>query len=161
MWGLIWDNLLDVGRDLLVGWLGKGALSTVLAVAFGFLGGWDRLTSGLFVLMGVDFALGFTRAWIDSCVSLRRIRRGLAKFFLYAIAIFVASTLDSVLNFKAEGLLHFDFRAGIIIYLVINEMLSVMGHLRALGCPLPQAIFKRLADYRDCAVFTGKPGKGA
>jgi len=159
MFGLVWDHLVEVGRDLLVGWIGKTICSTILAVACGLLGGWDKLTSGLFLLWGFDFVLGFTRAWIDDCLSRRRFMRGLSKFFLYAAAIFAAVTLDSMLNFKAGGWLHFDFRAGIILYLAINEMLSIMGHLKALGCPLPQAIVKRLTDYRDCVVFTGRPPK--
>lgn len=160
MWGVVWDNLANVGKDLLVGWLGKTFWSTILAMVCGLIGGWDKMTNGLFLLWGVDFALGFTRAWIDDCLSRRRFMRGLSKFFLYTAAIFAAVTLDSMLNFKAENWIHFDSRAGIILYLAINEMLSIMGHLKALGCPMPQAVVKRLRDYRDCVVFTGRQEKG-
>ena len=161
MWGTAWDYLAEVGRDLLVGWLGKGMLSTVLALLFGCIGGWDRLASGLYLLMCLDFALGFARGWVDGCLSARKFRRGLAKFFLYAAAILAASTLDGVLNVKVETVLHIDFRAGMVMYLAINETLSILGHLRVFGVPLPQKLIQRLKDYRDCAVFAGKTGKGA
>jgi len=161
MWGTAREYLTEVFRDLLAGWLGKGAVSGVLAMVLSCIGGWDKLASGLFLLMCLDFALGFARGWMDDCLSGRKFRRGLAKFFLYAAAILAASTLDGVLNVKAEALLHIDFRAGMVMYLAINETLSILGHLRACGVPLPQKLIQRLKDYRDCTVFTGKQEKGA
>lgn len=161
MWSAALDYLSDVGRDLLMGWLGKGVWAGILGFFFGWIGGWDRLANGLFLLMCLDFALGFARGWVDGCLSARKFRRGLAKFFLYAAAVFTAVTLDGVLNVKAEAFFHIDIRSLMVMYLAINETLSILGHLRAFGVPLPQRLIRRLEDYRDCTVFSGRSGKGA
>jgi Phage-related holin (Lysis protein) len=161
MWETARDYLSDVARDLLVGWLGKGCLTGVLGLVVGCLGGWDKLASGLLWLMSLDFALGFYRGWAGGCLSIRKFRHGLAKFVVYFLAIFAAATLDSVLNVKATWLLHIDFRAGMVMYLAVNETISVLGHLNALGLPLSPKIIRRLQAYRDCTVLPGRaPGKG-
>jgi len=157
MWSVARDYLADVGRDLLGGWAVKTCGSTIAAVVCGWIGGWDRLVSGLLLLVCMDFILGFARGWATDCISRIKIRRGLAKFFLYAAAILAASTLDGVLNAKAEAFFfHIDFRAVMVMYLSINETLSILGHLRAFGVPLPKKLIQRLKDYRDCTVFTGR-----
>jgi len=158
MWGTAREYLADVARDLICGWLGKVCGSTLLAVVSGWIGGRDKLVEGLFLLICLDFALGFARGWVDGCLSRAKFRRGLAKFFLYYAAILASCLLDDVLNVKAEVLLHIDFRALMVMYLAVNETISVLGHLRACGVPLPDKMIRRLKDYRDCAVFTGKTG---
>ena len=162
MWSTAREYVADVGRDLLGGWLAKTCGSTLLAVICGWIGGRDKLVEGLFLIICLDFVLGFTRGWVDGCLSRAKFRRGLAKFFLYYAAILASCLLDDVLNVKAaEVLLHVDFRALMVMYLAINETISVLGHLRSFGVPLPEKMIRRLKDYRDCAVFNGRPGKGA
>ena len=161
MWGTAREYLADVARDLLGGWVAKTCGSTVLAVVCGWIGGQDKLVEGLFLLICLDFALGLARGWTDGCLSRAKFRRGLAKFFLYYAAILASCLLDDVLNVKAEVLLHIDFRALMVMYLAVNETISILGHLRSFGVPLPEKMIRRLKDYRDCAVFADRTGRGA
>jgi toxin secretion/phage lysis holin len=162
MWETAVEYLVDVVRDLLGSWVIKVCGSTIAAVFCGWIGGWDKMVCGLFVLVCVDFGLGFTHGWVDGCLSQSKFRRGLAKFFLYAVTLLAAHTLDEVFNVKAQFFLRIDTRSLLIMYLVTNEMCSILGHLQALGMPLPQGLIQRLKSYRDCTVFAGKSGgKGA
>jgi len=156
MWPTARDYLADVGRTLLGGWAAKTCGATVCAFLTGLLGGWDRLANGLFLLVCLDFVLGFSRGWRDGCLSRAKLLRGLAKFFLYAAAILAAATLDDVLNARAEVILHIDFRALMVMYLAITETLSILGHLDAFGVKLPKKLIRRLEAYRDCTLYTGK-----
>ena len=157
----VWDCVVDAFWGLFVNWLCKGVLAALAGFLIALIGGWDKLTSGIFVLWFIDYVMGVVCAWRESCLSFERFQQGFGKFFLYVIAVWTATTLDDMVNFKAAGLFHSDTRALIILYLASGEIISIMTHLRTLGCKVPQAVFKRLADYRDCTDFTDKPGKGA
>lgn len=154
-----WDSIVSAFWGLFVNWFCKGVLSAIIGFVFVLIGGWDKLTSGLFVLWFIDYLMGFACAWRASSLSFDRFQQGLGKFFLYVIAVWTATTLDGMVNFKTSGVFHSDTRAIIILYLASGEIISIMTHLRALGCKVPQAIFKRLADYRDCSMFSDKDSK--
>lgn len=160
MWAWLWASIMDLARDMAGDWCVKLLSTAGLMVACGVFGGWDVMASGLCILWAFDFALGLFRAFLQDCFAWARFRRGFAKIFLYASATFAAVTLDEMLTYWAGGLFHSNFRAVIILYLAVCDGLSIMEHLSALGCPLPAVVVKRLRDYRDCSVFTGRPEKG-
>jgi toxin secretion/phage lysis holin len=150
------EFLLDACKDLLSGYALKWFGTTVIGLACLGIGGRDKMVEGLFYLICLDFALGLAHGWKVGRWSKGKLLRGFVKYILYYAAILCASLLDTVLNAKMDSLWHAQFRDFMCIYFCLHESLSVLQHLHFFGVPLPAALIKRLTDYRDCKLWTGK-----
>lgn len=136
-------------RDLAQGFVIKGPLACLGSCLAGFLGGWDQLIDMLFLLMCVDFLLGFWRAWHRRAFSMKKLKRGLVKFIFYALAVMVFVALDAALAEVAGSLVRIPMRDLVIIYLCVCETLSAVKHLTAFGVPFPAALISSLESFRD------------
>lgn len=136
----------------------KAGWSTFLACFAWVLGGLDVAVLALFVLYAVDFALGLYMAWVTSSLSSSKARKGMAKFVLYVIVIACAHMLDLAMARTFPFLANY-VRDTMVIFVAINEFLSVCTHLAALGLRVPEALQARLRSYRDGAIdCPGQPG---
>jgi len=142
-------------RDL----LGDAAFKGLAALTGGFfLGLFDwggGAIKAVFVLMCLDFGLGLLRAWMGNRLSGGKLRYGFGKFLLYFLAILAAHHVDQA----AAPVVHVDFRAYVIVYLAVCEVLSIFKHLNCLGLPFPKHIIKRLETLRDCELPPRKEPK--
>lgn len=135
----------------------KAGWSTFLACFAWILGGLDVAVLALFVLYAVDFALGLYMAWVTSSLSSGKARKGMAKFVLYVIVIACAHMLDLAMSRTFPFLANY-VRDTMVIFVAINEFLSVCTHLAALGLRVPEALQARLRSYRDGALDSaGQP----
>ncbi|MGE4554461.1 MAG: holin family protein [Desulfovibrionaceae bacterium] len=127
---------------------------------FGWLvGGFDAAVLALFVLYCTDFALGLHRAWVTSSLSGAKARRGLVKFVLYVIVISCAHMLDLAMQRTFPFLANY-VRDCMVLFVAVNEFLSVCTHLAAMGLRVPEGLKVRLRSYRDNAAQGGMAGLG-
>ncbi len=137
--------------------LAGGAVGEVIAY---MLGGVDQHVQILFILMVCDYAFGFARAWATTTVSREKMVRGVWKFLWYFAALVVVHLFDQAFCFQlGQGFI--NLRGFLALYLSVCETLSALGHLAALGVPLPERLLSRLRAYRDCQVFRDPPAKAA
>ncbi len=138
-------------QDLFEHFAFKAGWSTFLACFAWILGGLDVAVLALFILYAIDFALGLYMAWVTSSLSSSRARKGMAKFVLYVIVIACAHMLDIAMTRSFPFLANY-VRDTMVIFVAINEFLSVCTHLAALGLRVPEALQARLRSYRDGAI---------
>jgi len=107
------------------------------------LGGWDTLAQALVLLMGLDVLGGLIQAFYERKLNSSIMRRGLLRKSGYFAAIALAVLVDRAL-FQAQP----AFRTLVLSYLCINEALSVIEHLAAVGVPLPGQLKRALEKLR-------------
>ena len=119
-----------------------------------FVGGLDQLILSLYLLMAIDFGLGFSRAWHSSRISGSKMKHGVVKFLLYSVTVWVALQVQMGLREIEPTVMgirfSFAIRDWLVGYLVLNEGLSCMAHLSYFKVPVPESLIKRLRNYRDC-----------
>lgn len=109
----------------------------------------------LIVLLGVmiaDYISGMIKAWINAELSSKIGIKGIVKKLCYALVIVVASCIDWLI---ATGLTAvgteikrtYYFGVLVTVWLIINEMISILENLSTIGVPLPgflNKVIKRL-----------------
>jgi len=128
---------------VLNGWQYKSLLAALASVACWLLGGWDVLAQALALLMGLDVAGGLIQAFYEKRLNSSIMRRGLIRKTGYFGAIALAVLMDRALFQSAPA-----FRTLVLSYLCVNEALSVLEHLAAIGVPLPAQLKHALEKLR-------------
>lgn len=108
----------------------------------------------LLILIGVDTAFGFYRAWRDKRVESRAWGKVIEKLFLYAGLLV---TFHVLLHFTVNGEAPGWFGAiekAVYSYIIIREAISVVEHVSILRPGLfPLWILDRLAKYKESGKF--------
>lgn len=125
----------------------KASLGTCAAFLGALLGGVGMLVALLFLLLVIDFVLGFFRACRAGRVSSVKMRGGAFKFGFYFLSVVVMAAVQAAMNQSLA--IHIPLRDVFVAYLCINEGLSCLEHLSAFGVPVPEKIRERLRAYRD------------
>jgi toxin secretion/phage lysis holin len=125
------------------GWQIKSALAALASLFCWAIGGWDVLAQALVVLIGLDVAGGLVQAFYERKLNSSVMRRGLLRKTGYFAAIALAVLVDRAL-FQAQP----AFRTLVLSYLCVNEALSVLEHLAAIGVPLPAQLKRALERVR-------------
>ena len=107
--------------------------------------------------MLIDYASGMTKAWLAGELSSRVGLRGIVKKVGSLAVICVAAIVDWLMisGLQRVGItLRLDYCFGLIvtIWFIINECISILENLAAIGVPLPgflTAMVKRLAAVVD------------
>jgi toxin secretion/phage lysis holin len=107
------------------------------------VGGWDVLAQALALLMGLDVAGGLIQAFYEKRLNSSIMRKGLIRKTGYFAAIALAVLVDRALFQSAPA-----FRTLVLSYLCVNEALSVIEHLAAVGVPLPAQLKRALEKLR-------------
>jgi len=107
------------------------------------VGGWDVLAQALVLLIGLDVAAGLAQAFYEKRLNSSIMRRGLIRKTGYFAAIALAVLIDRALFQSAPA-----FRTLVLSYLCVNEALSVLEHLAAMGVPLPAQLKHTLEKLR-------------
>ena len=128
---------------MLNGWQYKSLLAALASVACWLLGGWDILAQALALLIALDVIAGLARAFVEKRLNSSIMRRGLIRKSCYFIAIVLAVLVDRSVLHGAPAM-----RTLVISYLCVNESLSVLEHLSAIGVPLPEQLKRALEKVR-------------
>jgi toxin secretion/phage lysis holin len=124
-------------------WELKSVLASVGAMVSVAIGGWDVLSQALVALIALDVIGGLARAFVEKRLNSSIMRRGLVRKSCYFIAIILAVLVDrAVLDGSPAA------RTLVISYLCVNEALSVLEHLAAIGVPLPAQLKRALEKLR-------------
>jgi len=124
-------------------WQIKSALAALASLFCWLLGGWDVLAQALVLVMGLDVLGGLIQAFYEKRLNSSIMRRGLLRKTGYFAAIALAVLIDHAL-FQAQP----AFRTLVLSYLCVNEALSVLEHLAAIGVPLPAQLRRALEKLR-------------
>ena len=132
----------------------------VIAVALGGLSAYMRLMFvPLVVLIGVmiiDYMSGMLKAWGNDELSSKVGLRGIVKKLCYLMLVCVAGVVDWLLwsGLRQVGIsLDFGFCFGLIvtIWLIINELISILENLEALKVPMP-GFLSKIIEHLQTAV---------
>lgn len=101
----------------------------------------------LIVVMITDYASGMIKAWINAELSSKTGIKGIVKKVCYLLVVCVAAVVDWLL---ASGLakiginVEINYLFGVIvsIWLIINELISILENLATIGVPLPKFLVK-------------------
>lgn len=100
----------------------------------------------LAVLIGVmilDYLSGMSAAWLGRELSSRKGITGIIKKIGYLVLVCVGIGVDFIIRFCLDQIgVDFDFKMLfgliVVIWLIINELLSIMENLSRMGVPVPQ-----------------------
>ena len=135
-------STLDLS-NVILGWKGKSIVASIVSFITFFIGGWDTLAQALVLLMWLDVMGGLVQAFYEKRLNSSIMRRGLLRKSGYFAAIALAVLVDRAL-FQAQP----AFRTLVLSYLCVNEALSVLEHLAAIGVPLPAQLKHALEKLR-------------
>lgn len=124
----------------------ESIFKSVIAVAAAAVGAYFRVLifpiTVLVVVMIADYLSGMTRAWIKGELSSRVGVIGIVKKVCYAFAVAVAIVADWVIQTAAAEMginieSVYAFGLLVIIWLVLNECISILENASEIGVPLP------------------------
>ena len=114
----------------------------------------------LVAVMLLDYATGMADAWAARELSSKTGILGIVKKLCYLIAVAVAVVVDWVIqsvaakaglelgSFYAFGLL-------VTVWLILNELISILENLSALGVPLPEFLMRVIEKLKKTAEEKG------
>jgi toxin secretion/phage lysis holin len=123
----------------------------VIAVALGGLSAYMRLMFVplvvLIAVMVIDYMSGMLKAWGNEELSSKVGLKGIVKKLCYLMLVCVAGVVDWLIysGLRQVGItLNFGFCFGLIvtIWLIINELISILENLEALHVPMPGFLSK-------------------
>lgn len=136
----------------------------VIAVALGGLSAYMRLMFvPLVVLIGVmivDYMSGMLKAWGNDELSSRVGLRGIVKKLSYLMLVCVTGVVDWLLwsGLRQVGIsLDFGFCFGLIvtIWLIVNELISILENLDALKVPMPKFLKNVVKHLKNAVEVKG------
>lgn len=125
----------------------KLALTAALAALGAYLG---QLAVPIIVLLGVmlvDYATGMAKAWTTKTLSSKVGIIGILKKVGYLVIVLVAAVvdwllLDALVDLGVTLKLDFLFSLLVTVWLIINELISILENVAAIGAPVPDFIIK-------------------
>lgn len=121
----------------------------------------------LLTVMTTDYATGMIDAWVHSQFSSRTGMIGLVKKLCYFFGVAVAIVADFIIQIAGEQLGHdlsgcYFCGLLVIIWLTLNECISILENLDSIGVPMPPFLAKLIARLKSAAEKTGdgKAGGG-
>ena len=113
-------------------------ISAAAGCVGGFLfGKWDLPLKVLLAAMVLDYVSGMLKAFYLEEVSSKRGYRGLVKKVGILFTIVVANLTDLILGLTI-------FRSAICMFFCVNELVSVLENISAMGVPIPDILKDKL-----------------
>ena len=132
----------------------QAIMSAALAAFAVYMGALAVPIIVLMVMMIIDYLSGMSVAWSEGTLSSRVGAKGIVKKVGYMALIVVAMGVDYLIY---SGITAANIEVGynmwfgllVAVWLIINEMISILENLSKLGVPIPEfltRIIKRLKD---------------
>lgn len=98
-------------------------------------------------VMLLDYLSGMTAAWLGRGLSCRKGISGIIKKIGYLVLVCVGIGVDFIIRFCLEQIgvafeIKMLFGLIVVIWLIINELLSIMENLSRIGVPVPKWLTK-------------------
>lgn len=125
----------------------ENGIKAIITAAFaGLCSYFGALVVPLLIMGGamvIDYATGMTKAWYTATLSSRIGVKGIIKKVGYLVIVAVAMMADWVFKSGLVSLginWHVDFLLSLvtIIWLIINECISILENIAAIGVPAPK-----------------------
>jgi toxin secretion/phage lysis holin len=137
----------------------KGVFSAMLAAFTVYLG---QIALPAFVLLAVmtaDYITGMVKAWITMQISSRIGIAGILKKLCYLIVVCSGMAVDYIFTSALAGVGFdygeaFSFGILVIIWLIINELVSILENLSTIGIPLPGFLKKIIGKLKQTVDAT-------
>lgn len=134
-------------------WKAVGA--AIIGVCCQIWGAWDQLMTALVILMVVDVATGFLRAFVQQKLSSKESFRGIAKkVFIFAL-LAVAVQVDRITGLNGVT------RDVVALFYCASEGLSVLENSVAAGMPAPDILKNALAQLSEAKFGKGEDADDA
>ena len=104
----------------------------------------------LIIAMIIDYVTGMMSAWLNSELSSKKGIKGIVKKVSYLALVAVAMIVDWLIFQGLQQInvdLHYSvfFAVLVAVWLIINELISVLENLAKMGVPIPNFL-KKLID---------------
>lgn len=119
------------------------------------LGGFDSSLSLLVIMIMTDITTGIIKAVVKKNLESREMMVGMIRKVLILVCVMLAFEIDKALALHAAeaGMKYnIDLRQFIIVYFVLEEMLSVLENMVIIGVPMPKFIIQFLRVVVDTAT---------
>lgn len=142
----------------------KTFLSAVFAASAIYLKALAIPFTVLIFAMGTDYITGMVRAYISGVLSSRTGIKGIIKKLCYMFAVICGIIIDYILIFAADkvgapaGNMCF-FGTLITVWLILNEVVSILENLSGIGVPLPKFLKSVAERLKGNAEQSGQTGK--
>lgn len=115
----------------------------------------------LLILMIIDYIMGLTNAWIADNISSKKSIIGIIKKVGYIAVIAVAIACDFTINYALsftgeEFEISYVIVLIVIVWLIINECISILENLANIGIPIPRFL---IAIVNHLKIVTEKKGE--
>lgn len=136
----------------------ENSVMAILAAAVGALCSYAAaLVVPLTVLLAVmagDYVSGMAKAWSTGKLCSKTGLRGILKKLGYLALVGVAGVVDWLVRYGltqvgVEVSFRFLMAAMVIVWLIINELISILENVAALGGPVPGFLQKLLGRLKD------------
>lgn len=132
----------------------KGVLTAATATLAAYLGHLVIPVMILAVVMLLDYGTGIAKAWVNGNLSSKVGIVGILKKLGYLVIVTVGMIIDWVIQAGITQL-HIDFKLDylfamiVIIWLVLNELISILENVAAIGAPVPKWLAKVVVKLKD------------
>lgn len=101
----------------------------------------------LVIAMLADYGTGMVKAWNAGTLCSRTGIRGILKKVGYLVIVAVAMGADYLLRYGLSQVgvhinIEFLIAAIVIVWLIINELISILENVAAIGAPVPEFLLK-------------------
>lgn len=139
----------------------KALLSTAFAALVSYAGQLAVPVIVLFTIVVADYLTGMLRAYLTRSLSSRRGFLGILKKLCYFVIIGVGAGADWLLKFTADTFsFPYDFPCAVAllvtVWLIINELISILENLRGIGVPLPGFLVRLIGRLKESADNAAK-----
>ena len=134
----------------------KGVLTTAMATFLAYLGNLAIPIMILAVVMLLDYGTGVAKAWIHGSLSSKIGILGILKKVAYLVIVAVGMVIDWIIQAGVDKL-HLDFKLEflfaliVIIWLILNELISILENVADIGVPVPKWLTKLILKLKDQA----------
>jgi phage-related holin len=123
------------------------AFISFIFVSLEYTIGWfDLVIRALLILLILDFVMWFSIAFRDHKISRKKLMSWLYKMMVYFGGVAMSHWTDIIIFHQS---VEFWFQNFIIVYLGVNESISIIKHMADLGVKVPMKLITRLESYRD------------
>lgn len=119
------------------------AFGAIAGVASYFLGGFDTAISVFATVLIIDTLTGMLKAWNLGEYESKKFRNGFIRKIGYIIGVILTVQLDILV--KDNGVL----RDIVLTFFIVNEMLSIVENLGAMGVTFPAQITSAIKSLND------------
>lgn len=141
----------------------QGAFSVLGSLALSYMGVITVPVVMLCFVMIMDYITGMAAAWKNESLSSKKGAFGIAKKLLYLVAVCVGIVADWVIYSGLQAMnvslsVSTFFGLLVTIWLIVNELISILENLKKVGVPLPKFLLSIVKKLKITTENVGKSG---